>query len=110
MAGREVQTQIELGLAGRQTIPSGGFQYLQLGVFMRRPEIVDISRAAPRRVHDLHRRRTRRRLHRAHIGAHRPIPGPGLGAHISTPPPRNPQLNNYRQDQIHNLEPSQDEQ
>jgi hypothetical protein len=65
MAGREVQTQIELGLAGRQTIPSGGFQYLQLGVFMRRPEIVDISRAAPRRVHDLHRRRTRRRLHRA---------------------------------------------
>jgi hypothetical protein len=30
--GREVQTQIELCLAGRQTIPSGGFQYLQLGV------------------------------------------------------------------------------
>jgi hypothetical protein len=70
--GREVQTQIELGLAGRQTIPSGGFQYLQLGVVMRRPEMLDIPRTTPRRVHDLHRRRTRRCLHRAHVGGHRP--------------------------------------
>ena len=36
--GCEVQTQIELSLAGSQMIPSGGFQYLQLGVVMRRPD------------------------------------------------------------------------
>jgi hypothetical protein len=67
----------ELGLAGRQTIPSGRFQYLQLGVVMRRPEMLDIPRTTPRRVHDLHRRRTRRRLHRAHVGGHRPTLGTG---------------------------------
>jgi hypothetical protein len=48
MAARAVQTQIELGLAGRQTIPSGGFQYLQPGAVMRPPPNCPISRALRR--------------------------------------------------------------
>jgi hypothetical protein len=51
---------------------AAAFQYLQLGVVRRRPEMPGIPRTTPRRVHDLHRRRSRRRLHLAHVGGHRP--------------------------------------
>ena len=48
--------------------PQGrGLQQLHLGAAVRRPQVLDLARPTAGEVHDLHRRRARRRLHRPHI-------------------------------------------
>ena len=53
-------------------------------------------RTTPRRVHDLHRRRSRRRLHLAHVGGYRPTlirASDYCSAQISPSPDHEPQVN-----------------
>jgi hypothetical protein len=49
----------------------------------RSPSMCRYSRPTPRRVHHLHRRRTRRHLQRAHIRGHQSTLGPGLVRNFS---------------------------
>ena len=57
--------------------------HLDLHVVTGGPDVLDVPRPTPGRVHDLHRRRTRRGLHRAHIRRPRPLYGPELVRNFS---------------------------
>jgi hypothetical protein len=59
-----LQAQVQLALTGRQPLPRRGLQHLQFRIVIGRTDVLDIPRPAPPGVHDLHRRRTQRRLHR----------------------------------------------
>jgi hypothetical protein len=61
---RALQAEIEFQLASRDPLPGGSLQRLKLGVVVRGADVLDLPRPAPRRPHDLDRRRTRLRLHR----------------------------------------------
>jgi hypothetical protein len=52
---RRVQTQIQLALTGGQPLPGDGLQQLEIDIVVRRPDVLDVPRALPRRVHDLNR-------------------------------------------------------
>ena len=67
--------------ARQSGLPGGHLQNLQLSLVMRRPNVLDIPRSPPRRVHDLHRR-TRRRRHRPHIRGHQATLRPRISAQI----------------------------
>jgi len=62
-----VQAQIELALTCGQALPRRRLKKLQLLLAVRRADVLDIPRTPPRRMHNLHRRRARGRLHGAHI-------------------------------------------
>ncbi len=66
-AARGLKSQVKLQLARGQPLPGSGLQRVQLGLVVRRAEVLDLARPPPRRVHDLHRRRARLRLHRPDI-------------------------------------------
>ena len=66
-AARRLQAQVELGLPGRDPLLRRCLQGLQRRVIVRRPEMLDLPRSAPRGPHDLHRGRTQRGLHGPHI-------------------------------------------
>lgn len=57
----------EFRLPGRQPLPRRRLQRLQLSLLVRRADVPDVPRPAPRRPHDLHRRRPRDGLHRANL-------------------------------------------
>ena len=54
-AARGLKTQAKLQLASGQPLPGSGLQRLQPGLVVRRAQVLDLARAPPRRVHDLHR-------------------------------------------------------
>ena len=54
-------------LPAGQPLPRRGLERLQLRLVVRRPDVLDRARPAPRAVHDLHRRRPGRGPHRAHV-------------------------------------------
>jgi hypothetical protein len=62
-----VQAEAWFQLAGRDPLPGGGLQRLQLSVVVRRPDVLDVPRTAPRGQHDLHRGGARLRLHRPYV-------------------------------------------
>ena len=95
-----VQAQVQLALPGRQPLPRGRFQQLQLRVVMRRAEVLDIPRPAPRRMHDLHRRRARGRLHRPQIRGHQPRIRPRLVRNFSNHQDRTRRSATREQDQV----------
>jgi hypothetical protein len=64
---RRLQSEIKFALARNQPLPRGRHQRGQLRLVVRRSDMLDIAGTAPRGVHDLHRRRSRRGPHRAHI-------------------------------------------
>lgn len=65
--GTARQTQIQLALPHGQPLPRHRLQQLQVRVGMRRPDVLDVPRPAVLGVHDLHRPRPGRRLHRPHV-------------------------------------------
>ena len=65
-----VQPQVQLALTGGQPLPRHGRQHRQPSLVVRGPDVLDIARAPPRGVHDLHRPRPRGRLHGAHVRRH----------------------------------------
>jgi hypothetical protein len=67
------QAEVQLALTRREPLPCGGLQRLNLGLVVPRPEMLDLARPTPRRVHDLHRDR----LHGADVGHERAAYGPG---------------------------------
>ena len=64
---RVFQAEIEFQLAVRDPLAGSGLQRLKLRLVVRRPDVLDVPGPAPRRPHDLHRRRTRLGLHRPYI-------------------------------------------
>jgi hypothetical protein len=90
-ARAEPRAQVQHALTGRQPLPRHRLQQLQLGVIMRGPDVVDPPRPAMIGVHDLHRRRARRRLHRPDI-RHPVTPEPRASAQIRTRKTPNPQV------------------
>jgi len=52
-----LQAQVKLALPGRKPLPRRRLQQLQLGIVVRRADVLDIARAAVVRPDDLHRRR-----------------------------------------------------
>jgi hypothetical protein len=103
---RRPQPEIELQLPGRDPLPGGGFQGLQFRLIVRRPDVLDATRAAPRRPHDLHRGRARLRLRRPHI-RHRPTLRATVSAQICIPRTRNPQVSALRFPRTRKCEPIQ---
>ena len=73
---------------------------------MRGPDVLDLPRPAVIGVHDLHRRRARRRLHRAHIG-HPATLEPRASAQIRMRKPANPQVTALATSETPKREPSQ---
>src|SRR5204863_1209872 len=65
--GSHGQAQVQLTLPGRQPLPCRGPERLQLPVVMRRAQVLNAPRATPRGPDDLHRDRSRGRLHRANV-------------------------------------------
>jgi hypothetical protein len=61
------QAEIQLGLTAGQPLSCRGLQRLQLQLVVRRADMFDRARSPPRAVHDLHRDRPGRGLHRAHV-------------------------------------------
>ena len=90
-AAAGIQAQVKLALPGRQPLPRRGLQQLQLRVIVRRADVLDLPRPPPRGVHDLHRRRARRRLHRPHI-RHPATLRPRISAQIQLPRTENLQV------------------
>ena len=103
-ATAEVWAEIQHALPGRQALPRDRFQQLQLGVIVRRPDVLNLPRPAMVGVHDLHRGGARRS--RPHI-RHRATLRPRISAQIQSPETRNPQLTAMRQLRILDREPSQ---
>ena len=62
-----VQTQIELALTCGQALSRRRLKKLELRLVVSRPDVLNIPRPPPRRMHDLHRGSPRRRLHGAHV-------------------------------------------
>ena len=54
-------------LVGVQPLPGDSLQHLYLGWGMRRPDVLDLPRPTPVRVHDLHRGRPAPGLHRPDV-------------------------------------------
>ncbi len=50
---RTAQTEAEFHLADHETLPRRGLQRFKLGVIMRQPDVLDVSRPTPRGPHDL---------------------------------------------------------
>ena len=65
---RGPKVEIQLALTSRQPLRRRGLQRRQLRIVVSGPDMLDIARPAPRGVHDLHSRRSRRRPDRPHIG------------------------------------------
>jgi hypothetical protein len=82
------QPEVELALPGRQPLPRRRLERLQLELVMSRPQMLNRAGTAPRRVHDLHRRRSRRGLHRPHVRHGRGAYGPRLVRKFSHPEPQ----------------------
>ena len=93
--------------ARRPALPRDGNEELQLGVVVRGPDVLDIPRPPPRRVHDLHRRRARGRLHRPHI-RQRATLRPRISAQIHSPTTRNRQVTAVGELRNLDHEPSQE--
>jgi hypothetical protein len=68
-----VHTEIELLLPASQPLPSRRLERLHLLLVVRGTDVLHPARTAPLRVHDLHRGRPGRGLHRAHV-RHDPRP------------------------------------
>jgi hypothetical protein len=62
-----IHAQVKLTLPRGQPLPRDGSQQLQSRVIVSRADVLDLPRPPVRGVYDLHRRGTRRRLHRPHI-------------------------------------------
>ena len=60
-------TEVQGVLIDVQPLLGDRLQHLHLARCVRRPNVLDLSRPTPVRVHDLHRDRTTGGLHRAHI-------------------------------------------
>jgi hypothetical protein len=90
-----VQTEVQLALPGREPLPRGRLQCLQLGLVMRRTEMLDLARTPPRGMHDLHRGCSRRRPHRAHIRHDRAAYDPRLVRKFNPPDQQNPRSQRY---------------
>jgi hypothetical protein len=84
----------------------GRLQRLQFGIAMRGPDVLVTLRPPPGEVDDLHRRRTRRRLHRPQMWDTTPLYGP-LSAQIRLPQSENPQVSPLRSLRSHDREPTQ---
>lgn len=54
----DIEAEIQLPLTLSQPLPGSGLEHLQFCLVVRRTEVLDIARTAPRRVHNLHRGRT----------------------------------------------------
>jgi hypothetical protein len=67
-ADRGSQAEIQLALPTGQPLPRRGLERFQLCIVVGRPDVLDRARPAPRAVHDLHRPRSGRRPHGAHVG------------------------------------------
>lgn len=100
------QAQVKLALPGRDPLPPGGLQCLQLRLVVGRAEVLDVPRPPPRRPYDLDRRRARCRLHRPHVG-HRATLRPRISAQVQHPRTPNQQVTAPRQPMISKLVLSQ---
>jgi hypothetical protein len=105
-ATAKARAQIQHALPGGQPLPCDSFEQLQLGVIMRGPDVLDLPRPAMAGVHDLNRRRARRRLHRPHI-RHPATLEPRASAQIRTPKTTNPQVTASSPPDPSDREPSQ---
>ena len=54
--GRAVQPEVKLRLPGRHPLTGRRLQRLELGLVVRRADVLDVPRPAPRRPDELHRR------------------------------------------------------
>ena len=61
-------TEVEGVLVRVQPLPGRGPQHLHLRLRVRRPDVLNLAGTTLVRVHDLHRGRPTRGLHRPHIG------------------------------------------
>jgi len=95
-AARRLQAQAEFRLPGRDPLPPRGLQHLHPGLVVRRPQVLDLPRAPPRRPHDLHRRRARLRPHRPHI-RHQPTLRATVSAQLQPPGTESQQLTGLHQ-------------
>jgi hypothetical protein len=101
-----VQAQAELQLPGRDPLLRCGLQRLELRFAVRRPQVLDLTRTAPRRPHDLHRSRARRGLHCPHA-RHRATLRAGPSAQVQLQRTENPQVSNSRHQPQSKRGPSQ---
>ncbi|BCO33714.1 hypothetical protein MHEC_01470 [Mycobacterium heckeshornense] len=62
-----LESQVQALLTGSHALSRSRLERLQLGLTVRRAEVLNLARSPPRRPHDLHRGCSRGRLHRAHI-------------------------------------------
>jgi hypothetical protein len=61
-------TEVQRVMIDMQLLPGSGLEHLQVLRGMSRSDVLDISRAAPVRMHDLHRGRPTRGPHRPDVG------------------------------------------
>ena len=104
---RRIQAQLQLALPGCQPLPGDRLQQLQLAIIVRRADVLDLPRSPMRGVHDLHRDRARRRLHRPEI-RHPATLRPRISAHIRLHQTENMQVTASRHSRSPKLEPTQD--
>jgi hypothetical protein len=64
---RPGRPEVKLQLPGREPLPGSGLQRLQLCVIVRRADVLDLPRPAPRGSHDLNRGLPRRGRHCANV-------------------------------------------
>ena len=65
-----VKSQIEGALTFGQALTGSGLECFDLAVVVRGAQVLDLARTAPCGPHDLHRGRSRRGLHGAHVSHH----------------------------------------
>lgn len=104
---RGVQAEVEPALPGPDPLPGNGFQHLQLGLAMGRTDMLDVPGTLARGVHDLHRTRPGRDLHRAHVG-YRTTSGPRFSAQTPPTTTPTPQANDLHRRNRPEHEPNQE--
>ena len=105
-AGQGCQFQVQLALPAGHRLPGRGLQGPKLRPTVRRPDVLDVSRPAPRGRLDLDRRGTRRCLHRPH-GRHQATLRTWISAQICFRKDEYPQVNVMRCHLDPNFGPSQ---
>ena len=80
--------EVQPVLVGVQSVPGDSLEHLHLGRGMRRTDVLDLPRPTPVRVHDLHRGRPARGLHRPDIRHQHRLENPASLVH--NPPTKSP--------------------
>ena len=105
-AARRLQAQVEFQLSGRDPLLCRGLQRLQPRLIVRRPEMFDLPRPAPRGPHDLHRGRPRCGLYCPHV-RHRATLRAAPSAQVHLSQTANQQVNATRSQRTRDREPTQ---